>query len=49
MPTQQEIERIIRTAEQAPKDTAYANSIVIDADPIEGTRSKFLISNAVSE
>ena len=49
MPTQQEIERVIRTAEQAPKDTNFANSIVIDSEQIEGTRYKFLISNAVSE
>ena len=48
-PTEKEIERIIRTAEQAEEDSDYVDSIKMDTQQIIGTRFKFRISEAASE
>ena len=47
--TPEEINRIILTEEQAKTDTAFINSLKIDAQQIEGSRYKFRISESENE
>ena len=46
--TEKDVDRIVRTAEQAQEDSAYAESLKLDAQQITGTRYKFRISEAPS-
>lgn len=45
-PTQQEVERVIRTTEQAQTGSSFVEAIKLDAQNIEGSRYKFRISVA---
>ena len=48
-PTEEDVNRIVRTTEQAKQNTAFVASLKMDAQQIEGTRYKFRLSEAVGE